>query len=159
MLTTDSTVTRLQLLRGPIRRSCHSHNHPRKTCTGLGPWDCRSPNAWPAATTGRQRCPDVRRRHSPSGAELTPEDDSLPGFISWLHANGVTGVNHPGASLALYQAETEAPSSTHADRGVAFIEVIVQSARSPRSELHYTSLLQCKYASAQKMAIAMKADI
>ncbi len=147
MLTTDSIVTHLQLLHGPIRRSCHSHYHPRKTCTRLGPWDCRSPSAWHAATTGRQRHPEVRRRLSTAGAEPIPEDDLLPGFISWLHANGVTGVNHPGARLALYQAETEAPSSTHADRGVAFIEVSVQSTliTKLRTPLHFsTPTYSCK---------------
>ncbi len=60
-----------------------------------------------------------------------PEGDWLPQFISWLHANGASGVNQPGAKLALYEEEAEAGNS--ANRGVVFTE-----ASTPRMSIGCT---------------------
>ena len=49
-----------------------------------------------------------------------PEGDWLPYFISWLHANGASGVNQHGAKLALYEEESKAGSL--ANRGIVFTE-------------------------------------
>ena len=49
-----------------------------------------------------------------------PEGDWLPHFISWLHANGASGVNELGAKLALF--EEDAAAGSPANRGVVFTE-------------------------------------
>ena len=51
----------------------------------------------------------------------TYDGDCLPAFVEWLHANGVTGVDQPGAKLALYKADEEAgpaENATAPPRGV-----------------------------------------
>lgn len=63
-----------------------------------------------------------------------PEGDWLPHFISWLHANGASGINETGAKLALF--EEDATPGSPASRGAVFTEASILAAQtSPLQDL------------------------
>ena len=75
--------------------------------------------------TSTRRCKPGQQAleaHSDSLPHPVPirEDDWLPHFINWLHANGALGINQHGARLALYEEESE--GGNPANRGVVFTE-------------------------------------
>lgn len=98
-------------------------------CTGTNPFRKRT-------QISRQKHQKVLISHAAHVSQPSPipEGDWLPEFISWLHANGASGVNQPGAKLALYEEEAEAGNP--ANRGVLFTEASILCMGSTRYLLH-----------------------